>query len=348
MTRIDDLLQEVGESHYISTLDNTSGYWQIPVHPDSKDKTAFITHRGLYHWNVLSFGLKNAGATFQKTVNHILKPHMSYAKAYIDDTSVHSGTWDDHLFHLDQVLTAFENAGMTLKLRKCKFGMSKVKYVGHIIGSGTVEADTSRIEAILNIPVPQTKKLWRSFIGMANYYRAYIPNMSQILIPLTNLTKNNRPLKPVITDEVISAFDLVKKALCSPQVLHTACFDRDFIIQTDASEYAVGACLTQLDDEGLEHPIAFASYKFSDTQRRWSTIEKEGFAIIFALRKFDSIVFGCKIVVYSDHNPLHYLTESTPKSSKLLRWALALQRYNLTVEHRPGKLNINADALSRL
>jgi len=349
MVRIDDLLQTVGNSNFISTLDNTAGYWQIPVHPDSRDKTAFVTHRGSYQWNVLSFGLRNAGATFQKTVNQILKPHSAYASAYIDDTSVHSNTWEDHLRHLDLVIGAFGNVGMTLRLSKCKFGMPTVKYVGHKIGSGTVQADQSKIEAVLNIKMPTTKKLLRSFIGMANYYQKYIPNLSAMLIPLTNLTKSKLPNQLKITEDAVQAFEQIKTALCSTRVLRTARFDRDFIIQTDASDYAVGACLSQLDDEGLEHPIAFASEKFSDVQSRWSTIEKEGYAIIFALRKFDHYIFGHNaVVVYSDHNPLHFLIDATPKSSKLTRWMLALQRYNITIEHRPGSKNANCDALSRL
>ena len=349
MVRIDDLLQKVGKSSFISTLDNTSGYWQIPVHPGSRDKTAFVTHRGSYQWNVLSFGLKNAGATFQKTVNHILEPHSLYASAYIDDTSVHSGTWEEHLKHLDSVISAFGKAGMTLRLKKCKFGMPTVKYVGHMIGSGAIEADKSKISAILDIPMPTTKKLIRSFVGMANYYRDYIPNLSTLLILLTNLTKNKLPNKVQINENVAQAFEKIKQALCSSRVLRTARFDRDFIIQTDASDYAVGACLSQLDDDGSEHPIAFASSKLSDTQCRWSTIEKESYAIIFALKKFDHYIFGHhSVIVFSDHNPLHFLVDATPRSSKLTRWMLALQRYNITIEHRPGAKNANCDALSRL
>ena len=219
MARIDDLIQKVGKAKYISTLDNTAGYWQIPVHPESKDKTAFVSHRGLYHWNVLSFGLRNAGATFQKTINLVLDKHREYANAYIDDTSCYSNTWNDHLKHLDLVLSAFETAGMTLKLKKCKFAWSTLKYIGHVIGSGNIEADQSKIEAIVNMPIPDTKKLFRSFIGMANYYRMYIPNMSELLIPLTNVTKNKISNKVVINDSIVEAFKKIKDALCSPAVL---------------------------------------------------------------------------------------------------------------------------------
>jgi len=156
------------------------------------------------------------------------------------------------------------------------------------------------------------------------------------------------PNKVVNTDKVKEAFQVIKDALCSTKVLRTARFDREFILQTDASDYAVGACLSQKDDDGSEHPVAFVSCKLTDTQIRSSTIEKESFAIMFALKKLDYIIFGHKIVVFSDHNPLHYLVDATPKSSKLTRWALALQRYDISIMHRPGVQNANADALSRL
>lgn len=279
MNRIDDLLQEVGQSRFISTLDCSSGYWQIPLHPTSRPLTAFVTHRGLFHWNVLSFGLKNAGATFQKTMNTLLQSHRKYALAYIDDTAVHSETWEKHLLDLDAVLTTFGEHGMTLKLSKCKFGKPRLKYVGQIIGSGSISADRSKISAILYIPMPQTKKLMRSFIGMVNYYRAYIPNMSEIRIPLTELTKDKASNKLKITQEVVEAFEVLKQALRSPRVLRTARYDRDFIIQTGASLYSVRAVLAQLDDDGAEHPIAYASSKFSDTQQRWSVVDRDSYAI---------------------------------------------------------------------
>ena len=195
MTRVDTLLDKVGRCQYISTLDATSGYWQIPVHPDSVDKTSFVTHRGQYAWRVLSFGLRNAAATFQKTMNEILAPHKDYSDAYIDDTAVFSYDWGEHLNHLDQVLQAFCDVGMTLKLSKCKFAMSTVLFVGHTVGSGVKSMDTSRIDAIMAMEPPDTKKKWRSFIGLVNYYRDYVPNMSSLLLPLTDLTKKSAPDK---------------------------------------------------------------------------------------------------------------------------------------------------------
>ena len=348
MPRIDDLINKISPAKFITTLDCTSGYWQIPVHPDSKDKTAFKTNKGLFQWNVLSFGLKNASATFQRTMNKILEPHQAYAESYIDDSSIYSNSWQEHVDHVDKVLTAFEKAGMTLRLKKCSFAKPSVKFVGHIIGSGKKTVDTEKIETIMKLPIPDTKSLWRSFNGMASYYRAYIPNLAQLIAPLNELTRKHQPNKIQPTESIVQSFEAIKKALCGAEVLRPPDFTKEFIIQCDASNYAIGACLAQINNEGEEHPIEFASSKLSATQQRWSTIEKEAYAIIFALRKFDHFVYGQPITIYTDHNPLHFLVNSLPKSSKLTRWSLALQRYEITIKHRAGKMNSNCDALSRL
>ena len=256
--------------------------------------------------------------------------------------------WKEHLKHLDAVLTAYEEAGMTLKLRKCQFAKPQIKYLGHYIGNGEMHRDEVKVEAIANMTMPLTKKLLKSFIALCNYYRSYVPQFASIALPLTELTKSKVPniLKP--TEIELQTFDKLKTALCSKQLLYSPRYDRPFIVQTDASDYAVGACLSQNDDENNERPIAFASAKLTDTQKRWSTVEKEAYAIIFALHKFDHIVFGSQIILYTDHNPLQYIVACTPRSAKLTRWSLALQRFNITIKFRAGKENANCDALSRL
>ena len=348
MPRIDELIDKISPATFITTLDCTSGYWQIPVQEESRDKTAFKTSKGLFEWNVLSFGLRNASATFQRTVNKILEPHQDYSSSYIDDIAIYDFQWSQHLQHLDNVFTSIGQAGLTLRINKCSFAQPTVKYVGHIIGSGFKKADSEKTDTIKNFVIPHTKALWRSFNGMASYYRQYIPNLAKLMLPLTELTKKNQPTSSKNTDQVVKAFEKIKSELMSSKVLRPPDFSRPFIIQCDASNYAVGACLAQVDIEGNEHPVEFASSKLSDTQSRWSTIEKEAYAVIFALRKFDSIVYRQPITIYTDHNPLHFLVNSLPKSSKLIRWSLALQRYDITIKHRAGNLNANCDALSRL
>jgi hypothetical protein len=307
-----------------------------------------VTHRGLFEWVYLPFGCKTASKTYQRVMDLLLRPHHEYASAYIDDTAVHSDSWQSHLQHLENVLTAFREAGMTLKLSKCKFAKSKVKFIGHEIGSGSRLPVSTKVDSIKAIPEPHTKKLLRSFLGMCTFYRQYIPHYAEIAIPLTELTKSKQSNKITFNDKQRFAFVTLKESLCKCTVLYTPKFDRPFIMRTDASDYAIGASVSQLDDEGNERPIAFASAKLTDVQKRWSVIEKESFAIIYALKKFDTIVYGSHIDLYTDHNPLQYIVSCTPQSAKLTRWALSLSRYDITVYHIHGKDNVTADCLSRL
>ena len=172
--RTDDLLRKISSATYITKLDCSQGYYQIPMAADSVSKTAFITHGGLYEWLYMPFGLKNAGSTYQRAINHILQPHQEYASAYIDDTIVYSSEWDRHMTELEQVLESYREAGMTLKLRKCDFAKPRVEFVGHLVGSGQIAVIHNKTDAISRISEPSTKSLLRSFLGMATYYRTFI------------------------------------------------------------------------------------------------------------------------------------------------------------------------------
>ena len=343
----EDLLLQISSSSYITSLDCTSGFWQLPMKESDAHKTAFVTHRGLFEWLVMPFGVKTASGSFQRVMDNLLRPHSDYSCAYIDDVAVHSKTWSDHLQHLESVLQAFLQVGMTLRLSKCQFGKSKIKFIGHYIGSGCRSVDQSKVDAIQKIPEPHTKKLLRSFLGMCNFFRVYVPNYSRVVLPLTELTKNIGHKVIKFNDVQRHAFQTLKQKLCEATVLYAPKSSKPFIIRSDSSDYAVGASLSQVDDSGLERPIAFASAKLSDVQRRWSTIEREAYGILFALKKFEYIIFGRKIELYTDHNPLQYLTASAPNSPKLTRWLLSLARFDITVRHIKGRDNVIADCLSR-
>ena len=176
---------------YISTLDASAGYHQILMQEEDIYKTAFTTHRGLYEWLVLPFGLKCSGNTFVRAVDTILQPHDKYAGAYVDDVAVYSLAWNAHLSHFDCTLTAFENAGMTLKLDECQFGKPKVTFLGHVVASVEKSVIESKIVAIEKIGEP-TNKL-RSFLGMCSFYRTYLPNFCQAAHVLTEMTKQKFP-----------------------------------------------------------------------------------------------------------------------------------------------------------
>ena len=184
---------------------------------------------------------------------------------------------------------------------------------------------------------------------MLNFYRVYIPNFSALALPLTDLTKKDLPNRIVFNDVQMKAFLLLKQKLCDYTVLYAVDFSKPFHLFCDASDYAVGVALTQLSDDELSfHPVAFASSKLSPTQSRWSVIEKESYSLVFGLRKFAHILFGCKIIAWSDHDPLSYLSSVSPQSPKLTRWVLGLSQFDLEIRHIAGKTNAVADFLSRV
>ena len=236
-----------------------------------------------------------------------------------------------------------------MKLSKCDFCKPKVTFLGHVVGSGEITVVESKIEAIQRIPEPSNKKQLRSFLGMCSFFRSHIPKYSEATGVLTEMTKLKYPAKFVFNEKQRGAFvELKRKMCCEIETLVVPRYDREFIIHTDASGIAVGCTLSQFDDSKTLRPIAYASKKFSDCQVRWSTIEREAYAVLFALQKFGVIVFGNKIILYSDHDPLKFMMNGNPISAKLLRWSLAIQKYDIEVTHIKGTNNKVADCLSRL
>lgn len=348
MKNATELLYEIGKAKFITVMDLTKGYWQIPMEEGSKSFTAFVTHSGHYQWRVLPFGLKNAGSTFQKSLDKLLFPYRNFCRSYIDDVAIYSDTWIDHLHHLEQVLKTFSAAGLTVNEKKCTFAKDEVRYLGHIIGSGRHAPDPQKTETMVHLESPTTKKELRSVLGLASYYRDYIPDYSHLVLPLTNLTKKRVPNKIPWGEAEERTFQSLKRQLIKMPSLYTPIPGKPFQLYTDASATAVGACLSQDDVEGREHPIAFYSKKLTPCQTRWSTIEREAYSVLAALKRFDTWIFGAQVQIISDHNPLTYLTRGLPQGAKLARWALALQRYNMTISYRKGSRHGNADALSRL
>ena len=344
-----ELLLTVGKANFITCLDATQGYFQIQLADDgSHERSAFLTHKGLYEFKRMGFGLRCASETYQRTMNKILEPNRDFANAFIDDVAVHSADWESHLEHLDSTLKRIKDSGLTLRILKCKFAQNKVKYLGHVIGGNSHTPDPEKLQAVNNLIFPKTKRQMKSLIGLVSYYRMYIPNLAEIVKCLTDMTKKSHPINLHPEERELEAFRVVKEKLISAPILKCPDFSKVFTIQADASDTAIASCLVQ-EFDGEEHPIAFASAKLTASQVNWSTVEKEAYAIIHALKKFDSFIYGKPIQVVTDHNPLCYITEAAPDNPKLTRWKLGLQRYNIvSITHRKGSDNGNCDALSRL
>ena len=348
MPRVDDLIDRVGQSPFITTLDLTKGYWQVPVAEADREKTAFVTPFGLFHFRRMPFGLRGAPAMFQRMVDRLLDGLNDFSSAYIDDIIIFSGTWEDHLQHLRQVLRRIQEAGLTLRRKKCQFGMSDCVYLGHLIGSGRVRPEELKVSAVREFSQPRTKKDVRSFLGLTGYYRRFIPRYATLALPLTDMTKKDEPNKVAWSVECGVAFQALKAALCSQPVLMSPNFQKEFVLQTDALDRGVGAVLSQMDDEGNDRPIAYYSHKLLPRQAKYSTVEKECLAIKLAVQTFHPYLMGQKFRIQTDHRSLEWLNNVKDSNPRLTRWSLFLQSDWFDIEYRTGHRNGNADGLSRL
>lgn len=346
MPRVDELIERLGTSRYITTLDLTKGYWQVPLAPAAREKTAFITPDGLFHYLMLPFGLHGAPATFQRLMDRVLRPHQKYAAAYIDDIVIHGEEWGTHLQQVTAVLRALRGAGLTANPKKCRLGLRDADYLGFTIGRGCVKPQAGKVEAIRNWPRPQTKKQVRTFVGLTSYYRRFVPHFSSLAAPLTDLTKSRLADRILWTEETEKAFQELKEALCSGPVLVTPDFSKPLIVQTDASETGVGAVLSQLQ-EGEEHPITYISRKLLPREQNYSTIEKECLAIKWALEELKYYLLGRHFTLVTDHAPLVWMSRNKETNARVTRWFLSLQSFAFSVVHRSGAAHGNADAMSR-
>ncbi|XP_073784003.1 uncharacterized protein [Danio rerio] len=347
MPRVDELLDRLGGARFISTIDLTKGYWQLPLSEDAKEKTAFSTPGGHWQYRVLPFGLHGAPATFQRMMDILLRPHQPYAAAYLDDLIVHSESWEEHLSRLRRVLLDLRRAGLTANPKKCHLGLAEARYLGFHIGRGLIQPQQNKVKALQETPQPTTKTQVRAFLGLAGYYRCFIPNFSSIASPLTDLTRKGQPERIRWTKEADDAFRALKKSLTSSPVLHAPDFGCPFILQTDASDSGLGAVLSQVHGDE-EHPIMYVSRKLTPAETRYATVEKEALAIKWAILELRYYLLGRKFTLVTDHAPLQWMATAKNNNARVTRWFLSLQDFNFDVQHRAGASHGNADGLSRL
>jgi len=348
MPNLFDVMHRVGKGRYITVTDARSGYYQLPVRREHRWLTAFATHHGLWEWTRMPFGLKAAGNTFVRAVQTILQPIRDHSDSYVDDLATFSDEFQSHLVHLRRFLEVMRTAGLTMNIKKCSFAQQQVRYLGHMIGSGKHHPDPDRLRVVNEMKPPTTKRQLRRVLGLFSYYRTYVKEFAMVAKPLTDLTGSRKPMTLIWGENEQRAFDELRQKICEAPVLAVPQPGKPFQLYTDASDTSVACQLAQCDELGDEHPVAYASSKLTVTQCNWAVIEREAYAIVWALSRFHNIIFGAPIVVFCDHNPLKFLTESAPKSAKLTRWSLALQAYDLTIKYLRGTSNKVADCLSRL
>ena len=347
MPLMEEVIERIGPAKYIVKLDLCKGYWQVPLTERSKQYTAFATPTGLYQFKYLPFGLHGAPATFQRMMDHLLRGKEEFAAAYMDDLVIFSDDWESHLIHLRDVLGTLKHANLTAKPSKCSFGQTHVSYLGHIVGSGQVKPQQTKIDAIEKWDKPKTKTDVKSFLGVTGYYRKFIANYADTAAPLSDLTRKSNPTNVVWTPESERAFQTLKETLCDDSVLSMPDFSKEFVLQTDASDRGLGAVLSQIGVDGKEHPVVFLSRKLKSNEENYATIEKECLAIKWAIESLQYYLLGREFRVVTDHQPLKWLNEAKEKNKRLTRWSLDLQPFCFQVEHRKGRANGNADGLSR-
>ena len=346
LPNIADVTSFLHGSKIFSTLDLLKGYYQVPMHPDDIPKTAITTPFGTYTFNFSCFGLRNAGATFQRMMDDLLGD-LTFCVAYVDDILIFSSTPAEHLRHLRTVLDRLQSAGLVLRRDKCTFGVKEVDFLGHRISSKGVLPLPSKVSAVASFPTPSTVKALQEFVGMVNYYHRFLPHVASIMAPLYEVLKG-KPKALTWGPPQDAAFQAAKTALSSATYLRFPAPGAPLLLSTDASDVAMGGVLEQRL-HGHPQPLAFFSRKLSPAETRYSTFDRELLAVYSSVRHFRHFLHGTSFTIQTDHLPLvHAFTKkSDPISARQQRHLSAISEFNCTLHHVPGKQNPVADALSR-
>lgn len=344
--QIEEILDNLGKSEYFTTLDLKSGFHQIPMDVESQEKTAFSTDKGHFEFCRMPFGLKNGPATFQRAMNNVLHGLLgNKCHVYLDDIVVLGENLQCHIQNLKTILQRLALFNLKIQLDKCEFLKRETEFLGHVITQDGVKPNKDKIKKILEWPLPKNPTEIKQFLGLSGYYRRFIKDYSKIAKHMTKYLKKDVPLD--MTDqEYRKSFETLKTTIATDQILTYPDFNKPFILTTDASEYALGAVLSQVQNN-VERPIAFASRTLNKTEINYATNEKEALAIIWAVKKYQPYLYGNKFTLVTDHKPLTFI-KSSEKNSKILRWRLELENYDYNVIYKEGRTNVVADALSRM
>ncbi len=334
---MDDCNDSLGRAKWFTTLDCNSGYWQVPIAEEDREKTAFVSHCGQFQWKDMPFGLTNAPGTFQRAADIILiSQKWKTCLVYLDDIIVFSEDFESHKRHVAEIITLLKDAGLSLKLRKCKFFSRTVDYLGHVIRHGKLAVAEKNTAAIKQASYPTTRTQMRSFLGMCNVYRRFVPNFTGVAAPLTRYTsKNGATDLPPPSDEELKSFELLKEALTSPPVLRLPDPEKPYSVDTDASNTQIGAALFQeFEDDGIRHPIGFWSHTLSETERNYSATERECLGVIWAIQILRPYLEFSKFELYTDHSALRWLMNIVDPGIRISRWRLILSEFDFEVKYR--------------
>lgn len=348
------ILSNLGNSKYFTTIDLKSGFHQIELAERDREKTAFSVNNGKYEFSRLPFGLKNAPSIFQRAIDDILREQIGKTcQVYIDDVIIYSKSEEEHVEHIDWVLSKLLEANMRVSVEKSNFFQTKVEYLGFLVTADGIFTSPEKISTIEKYPQPCNLYELRSFYGLASYYRCFIKDFAKIAKPLTNELKGengkvsasqSKKIKVDLNESQINAFKKIKSLLISEDVmLSYPDFNKTFDLTTDASSQGLGAVLSQ---EGK--PIQFVSRALKDPEENFATNERELLAIVWSLKVLRHYLYGVKSLhIYTDHQPLTFAVSDRNPNSKIKRWKAFVDEHNAKIFYKPGKENVVADALSR-
>lgn len=348
--KIEDLMATLGGGKTFTKLDLSHAYNQIELDDESSSMLTINTHRGLFKVNRLAYGISSAPAIFQRTLEGLVKD-IPNVIVYLDDLLITGETEEAHLETLEKVLSRLEEAGLRLKSEKCSFQSREVEYLGHRIDAEGIHPLAEKVKAIQEVPKPKNVQELQAYLGLLNYYHRFLPDVSTVLAPLHELLKKGHVWRWGTRQQ--EAFEESKKLLHSNQVLIHYDAKLPLVLSCDASGVGLGAVLSHILPDGTERPVSMASRSLSNAERNYSSIDREACAIMFGLRKFHKYLFGRRFKIITDHKPLIYLMSEKKgipdvHSTRMLRWIIELSAYEYSIEHKSGKMHLNADALSRL
>ena len=344
---ISELLDRVKGAKVFTKLDLKSAYNLVRIKEGDEYKTAFRTRYGHFEFLVMPFGLKNAPATFQHFINDVLSEYLDdFVISYIDDILIYSKTIEEHHIHVRRVLKKLLENNLYVKLEKCEFDKSETTFLGYVISKDGLKMDKEKVKAILDWPIPTNVKEVQSFIGLCNYYRLFIKDFAKIANPIHKLTRKN--VQFIWGKEQQKAFDKLKQLFTSAPILRNPDSNKPFIVETDASNFAVGAVLSQ-EFDGKLHPIAFLSKSLTKCQRNYQIYDKELLAIKVALEEWRHYLEGARhqFIIYTDHKNLTFPRKPEMLSQRQIRWYEFLSRFDFKLIYRTGKKSGKPDLLSR-
>ena len=352
LPKIDEMYVKLKGAKVFSTIDLRSGYHHIALGKSSRAKTTFVMPFGKYEFLMVPFGLAQAPAYFQLLMNKVLKG-LKFTMTYLDDIVIFSQDELQHLEHLEIVFSRLWEAGLKMKHSKCDFFKSKIHYLGHLISPEGISLLPNKLDSIRHMPVPNSVKEIKQFLGLTGYYRKFVPRFADISRPLTTLTKKDAKFE--WTSACQKSFELLKEALCGEPVLKYADTSKPYTLYTDASKYGWAGVLTQphtttIDGKSTttDHPVAFVSGLFRGSQLNWAALMKEAFAIYMSVKKLLFYLTDAQILLRSDHKPLEKFLLKNMLNSKVNNWAMELEAFNIQFDYIKGSNNILADTLSHL